>query len=264
VVGLGVGDLYRQASSLRSTLGLDLAEVDTAVSTGARIDPTAYDFTGHFNASAITTKLTRLGAKSHGFGSARGLAAAPHVLANKLARQGFYVRETLNRAIVTDAEFASSASDATLPGRPDAGKSLADDHAYAAIAGCLGNVVVALIRIPAAHSNSALVAAGILDPGAPDAPRHEVLCSVPASGKQAAVHAGFTRAFAAGATDPKTGRPLSASVRSAHVSTTPTAVRAELVTQGPIVGYLINGLYGGEAGYWDGTCPAAQVAEGRC
>ncbi|HEY1485554.1 MAG TPA: hypothetical protein VGF84_05590, partial [Micromonosporaceae bacterium] len=54
VVGLGVGDLYRQASSLRSTLGLDLAEVDTAVSTGARIDPTAYDFTGHFNASAIT------------------------------------------------------------------------------------------------------------------------------------------------------------------------------------------------------------------
>jgi hypothetical protein len=48
------------------------------------------------------------------------------------------------------------------------------------------------------------------------------------------------------------------------VSTTPTAVRAELVTQGPIVGYLINGLYGGEAGYWDGTCPAAQVAEGRC
>jgi hypothetical protein len=264
IASLGTGDLYRQSSSLPAVLGLDLHDVDSAVATGASIRPAAYDFTGHFDASAITGKLTRLGGKPHVFGSAHGLSAAPHVISDKLARRQFYAGETLDQVIVTSGEFASSTTAADLPDGPDAATSLADEARYVTIADCLGDVIGALIRTAAAHSNSVLVAAGIRDPGKPDGQPREVLCSVPAAGKQAAVRAGFARAFAAGATDPLTGHPVSATVSSAHVSVTSGAVRAELVTQGPLVGYLINALYGRAARYWDGTCPAAQVAQGRC
>jgi hypothetical protein len=71
--------------------------------------------------------------------------------------------------------------------------------------------------------------------------------------------------FASGSTvDPLTGNPISDSVSAAHVTVAHGTVRADLAIQGPLVGYLIIGLDRGEAGYWDGSCPAAKVAEGRC
>lgn len=261
VAGLGTGEFSNEVGGLRTTLGVDLYSVAAAVGVGERGKLSTYDFSGQFDAAAITAKLTRFGARPHQFGSARGMSSPPHVLTNKLAAQQVYVSNQLDNVVVTNTEFVASRDpDSVRAGVHVAAPSATD----ARLAACLGDVVGAAVLVLSKDPNSRLVAVGIRDPGTSGAPLHEVLCVAPAPGKDAAIRAAMTRAFRGDATDPANGSPISASVAAARVSETGGDVSAVLATRSPIAGYLLLGLDRGEAGYWDGSCPAAQAAEGRC
>ena len=265
VASLGSGLLYHAASSLPDAIGVDLFHVDTAVDIGARpLHATALDLTGHFDAAAITGKLTRLGATPHRFGSVRGLSTPTHALTAKLADRGLFFGSALKNVIVTDTKFAASSDAGELLGETGSVRPRSNTDDYARVASCLDDVVAALVLTPTANSNSRVIAVGVRDPGSATASLHEVLCSAPVPGKEAAVRTAVTHAFAPGAGDPTTGNPVSRSVASAQISDADGIIRAVLSMRSSFAGYLITGLDRGAGAYWDGSCPASRLAQGRC
>jgi hypothetical protein len=113
----------------------------------------------------------------------------------------------LNRVAVKGSTVAFALGTAPLDVVLGGGRSLADDADEAAMAGCLGDVVVARITEPPAGSapGVTLVGAGVLRPSAANAPVREVLCEVVGGSVASTVTASMTQRTQPDATLPEGG-----------------------------------------------------------
>jgi hypothetical protein len=221
---------------------------------------------GSWDVKAITAKLAGLGARPRGFGKTTGLSFAADNQVNldsKLTEQT-QVSTDFDQMVVTDQQIATSPNSAALQKALDPGKALLDAAAYGKLAGCLGDVVAAIVMKPTGASHSTLVGVGVRDPASAAATQHEVLCIQPASGRQSSVHRAVQRSLAPAATDPTTRAPVSTHVAATQVHDASGLVQAVLTMQPDTqLGYLIDGLQRGSSRYWDGSCAVTSGAP-RC
>lgn len=267
VAGLGAGALYTNGPVLADPTGINVYGADTAVRIG---DPphTAIRLTGAMDAATITDRFTAMGATPRSFGGTKGLTTGDD---NQVNLGGAVTKAThtvneLNQIVVTHDQLAVSPdSDSLQAVLNSGGRSLLDTGSYRDVADCLGNVLAAVILTPKKASNAAIVAVGVRTPTSATAPVAEVLCVVPAVGKQSEVRAALASALALTAHDPLTDVPNSQYFSDAQVDTPRSLVRSQLtVTADTSVGHLIQGVQRGMDGYWVGTCSVADVARHSC
>lgn len=271
VAGVGASDLAAYSAVLPKVIDLNVLTADSAVTIGNPPDR-ATRLDGSTDAKAVSAKLTALGAKARDFGSTAGLSFGPDNAINtssKLGANPSYgsLAITLNQIAVTNGTFATSRNAATLEKALAPGdRSLLDTPHFADLADCLGDVVAAIVVAAGEpDTNSALVAVGVRTPASGDAAVDDVLCVLPKSGKQQAVHQSFAQRLAPGATDPLTNTPVSQYVAKTAVDDTGDLVRAVLTLNPKTpAGHLIQGLERNAVSYWDGSCTTADLAQRQC
>lgn len=268
IVGVGAEDLADHAYPIKTVLGYDVYTADTAISIGVPPDH-ASKLVGKIDESALRGKLTALGAKPREFGAVHGLTFAPDHVINvnsaPVAKHLAAVNE-FNQIAVSGSYFATSPASAQLEDVLSGGdEPLLADHKFADMADCLGDVVAATVMAASKSGNSTLIGVGIRDPGSIHGTDHEVLCLLPASGKQATVRASVTKTLSVNALDPLSNAKLSQTLASVAIDTSNGLVRATLTLRSSVPpGYLTSSLAQNLPRYWDGTCSAQALATRHC
>lgn len=253
VVGIGTNTLVSHASALSDTTGIDVLSYDTAVHIGTPPD-TAIKLTGEVPVETIRSKYTEHGAQARTFGQSQGLSLAAddqvdlaHALVPGLTSQ-------LNQLVLNESTVVLSPNSASLQAAlGESGDSLLDTGSYEKVAGCLGDVLVAMIVHPNEADAVRTVAVGVRVPASGDKPAevHEVLCAVPAKGKSSHVLDAMKSTLSPSATDPVTKRPLSQFISASSVTTRGSLVQAVLTLKADApVGFLINGVLSGQSERW--------------
>lgn len=255
VTGVGFDELADVSVILKTAIDLDVFTADRAVTVGEP-PATAVRIDGAIDADAVTAKLKALGAKPRSFDGIDGLSFGDDNTIDpdsKVARQ-LHVLNALDQVVVTSDHFAASPNSAALSAALGRGDSLLDAPHFQQIAGCLGDVVAAVISTPSHPQNSAVIAVGVRAPGSLTKDHEEVVCSAPADGKTAAVQTAFKKNFALNALDERTREPLSHYAGASKVDTPDGTVRAVLTVkadQEP--GYVLSAYYAAATTHWDGS-----------
>jgi hypothetical protein len=270
VAGVGASDLAAYSVVLVDLIKVNILAADTAVAIGTppnlatRVD-------GAVDPKTVTAKLTALGAKPRSFDGTAGLSFGPDNVLNsssKLAEDPRYgaLSIVLDQIVATDHTFATSRNAATLEKVLSPGDtSLLDTPHFSDLAGCLGDVVAAIVVAPQHDTQADLIGVGVRTPASADAAADEVLCILPSSGNQDSVHTSLEQRLAPTATDPIAHSPVSQYVAKTAVDDTGDLVRAVLSDAAKTTpGYLIVGLSQNLAAYWDGSCTSADVAGRKC
>ena len=270
VAGVGASDLAAYSVVLVDLVKVNILAADTAVAIGnppnlaTRVD-------GAVDPKTVTAKLTALGAKPRSFGGTAGLSFGPDNVLNtssKLAEDPRYgaLSIVLDQIVATDHTFATSRNAATLEKVLSPGDtSLLDTAHFSDLAGCLGDVVAAIVVAPQHDTQADLIGVGIRTPASAHAAADEVLCVLPSSGHQGAVHKSLQQRLAPTATDPIAHSPVSQYVAKTAVDDTGDLVRAVLTDAAKSPpGYLIVGLSQNLAAYWDGSCSGEALSRRQC
>jgi hypothetical protein len=268
IAGVGASGLAALTFVLTRDTGLSMLGADTAVTIGQPPN-SATRFDGSMDAKSISAKLTSFGAQPRKFGDTDGLSFGPDNqinLHNGLTKKLQVPIPELNEMVVTGDSFAASQNSATLQKVRDPGaRSLLNSAHFANVAGCLGDVVAAIVVAPRHDSRAALVGVGVRTPRSAAEAASEVLCVLPSAGNQHNVHQSVAQRLATTATDPIGGSPVSQYVTKTAIDDTGDLVRAVLTDRVQAMpGYLIAGLSQNLAGYWDGSCTATDLAHRGC
>lgn len=265
VVPLGAGDFGPSAIPIDDATGLNIYAVDSAVSIGQPPNH-ATRFTGTIDAPVITSKLESAGARARRFDGTAGLSFGKDNvinLQNKLVRETNLVN-AIDQVVVSKTQFAASPNAVTLAKVRGGGTSLLHTGNYGDLANCLGDVLgAAILRVD--RGNTAVAAVGIRNPMSVGAVQHEVLCILPAAGKQHVVHVAVSQRLALTATDPVQQVKISRWASAVEVHDAGSLVQVVVtLRKSALRGMLLAGLYQNQIGYWDGSCPATAIAARRC
>lgn len=256
VVGVGESAYSSSAAQFPETLGLNPFAATRAVTIGQPPN-LATRLDGSFDVATINSKLAGYGAKPRTFGSTAGLSFGPdnHVDVNSPLTTKLGLVNQLDQVVVAKDRFASSSNAASLQQVLGGGSSLLHAPHYQDMANCLGDVVAAEIYAPKNDKRTVLVGVGVRTPKDAGAGGIEVLCSVPASGQQGAVHAAYAKNLALSATNPVANEPNSQRMTEAKVIDAGGLVQAVLTLRPATpVGLLFLGVEQDLPSYWDGSC----------
>lgn len=253
-VGYGASVLFTNAFAVKDQLGFSPLDLDTALTIGQ--PPNQAMRISGVDSAGLEKALTKLGAKPRTFAGQEGISLAPDNridLETPLSELG--IINQLNQVLSVNADtVAASPNAAGVEAAAGPGDtSLYDTEPYGDVADCLGDVVSAAIIRLDDHPTTVVVGVGIRTPKDLDDVGSEVLCAVPADGKQSAVEDALRERLSPEATDLVTNAPMSEYLSGTVVTTSHDCVQATVtLNDGDPVGVLLRGLQVRSLDYWLG------------
>ena len=264
VSGLGLGQLANAVTALPDQLGLNALAANSSVAIGQPPD-TAIRIEGKIDTDAVKARLTKLGAKTRTFGKATGLSLRGDNVADAtspLVRYGIIT--AVNQVVVDDDAFSASPNSSTLQLVRGGGKSLLDTGKFGEVAACLGEVIGAVIYGDTTDGATTLVAAGVRDPTSATAADTEVLCFLPASGREKAVQQAVSENMTLSSTT-GSGVKLNTVLDKITVDRSGSLVRATVTVRADSTpGFVLNAIALRDYRVWDGSCPPSAATKRLC